>query len=261
MSKTRSELIDLILDAKRKHPEELSHIQGLPTMRKKDLQSVLKMVQSFQKHESREETRVEVEQEDVEDKPAPSSDMNGVVRELEFVDDTEEENAVEVNSGEEDDEVDPEAFIQSLEKTVKEGGSLAPKKKVEKVEKPAQATKLKEEKVEFDDEEDEVEEEEKVSPEFRRKQREVEKEAKSLLLEFKDKTTTLLKTPKNIVNKYGSLTEIEARDLTDDYNDLRESLEDELDLLFNTVEPCDTFYRYMNNLVKRQMNRVERVLN
>jgi hypothetical protein len=249
MSRTRSELIDLILDAKKKYPEELSHIQGLPTMRKTDLQSVLKMVQSFQKHENREvEPRTEVEQEDVEDKPAPSSDMNGVVRELEFVDDTVEEEKV---SGEEDDEVDPEAFIQSLEKTVKEGGCLQPKK----------AEKPKEEKVEFDDEEDEEEEEEKVSPEFRRKQREVEKEAKALLLEFKDKTSTLLKTPKNIVNKYGSLTEVEARDLTDEYNDLRESLEDELDLLFNTVEPSDTFYRYMNNLVKRQMNRIERVLN
>jgi len=99
-----------------------------------------------------------------------------------------------------------------------------------------------------------------LTPEFRRQQREIEKEAKALLHEFKDTTTTLLKTPKHLLNKYGSLTELEARDLTDDWNDLREELEDKLELLFTEIEPGQTFYKFMNNLVKRQMNRVQRVL-
>jgi len=279
MSKTRSQLIDLILEAKQEYPEQLGHIDGLPTMRKQDLKSVWKMIENFKG--TRTETKMEEQEIDVEDSPPLSNSLDGVVKEIEFVDEdeeeeeeekeeeeeekeegVEEEGEVEEEEGEvekvkdDEDEVDPEAFIQSLERTVRDGGSLlkssgtkkSGKKKVVKAKKVGCAVKRENTKAP------------ELSPELRRQQREIEKEAKVLLNEFKDATTSLLKTPKHLINKYGSLTELEARDLTDDWNDVREELEDKLELLFTEVEPGETFYKYMNNLVRRQMNRVQRVL-
>lgn len=287
MSKTRSQLIDLILEAKQEYPEQLGHIDGLPTMRKQDLKSVWKMIENFKgtvvDSTSVEGVSGETEQEiDVEDSPPLSNSLDGVVKEIEFVDEdedeeegvsgeTEEEEKEEEEEGvaspcnvsgetekvkDDEDEVDPEAFIQSLERTVRDGGSLLKSSKGTKLKKSG---KKKAEKVGCAVKRENTKAPE-LSPELRRQQREIEKEAKVLLNEFKDATTSLLKTPKHLINKYGSLTELEARDLTDDWNDVREELEDKLELLFTEVEPGETFYKYMNNLVRRQMNRVQRVL-
>ena len=267
MAQTRSQLIDTILDAKKQFPDELGHISGLPTMRKKDLQSIVKMIGKFNGGcEVRGQGNVVYD-----DTPEVNDDLDGVVKELDIPD--EEEGSEETddivfvdNDDDEEEEENPEDYIKSLERIVSQGGSLVKKKAKAKVkerkttpksepekEKVKPAPVIKENKSEGDGE--------LTTAEFRRQQREVEKEAKLLLTEFKEAVNSILKNPKTLINKYGSLTEIESIDLTEMYNDLREELEDRLELLFMETEPCDTFYKYMNNLVKRQMNRVERILN
>jgi hypothetical protein len=262
MAQTRSQLIDTILDAKKKFPDELGHISGLPTMRRKDLQSIVKMIGKFS---GGEEARGEANLV-YDDTPEVNDDLDGVVKELDIPDEDEgsEEEKADIVFVDEEEEENPENYIKSLERIVSQGGSLVkkakaksngrkttPKSEPEKVKPPPPV--IKENKSEGEGE--------LTTAEFRRQQREVEKEAKLLLTEFKEAISSILKTPKTLINKYGSLTEIESIDLTDDYNDIREELEDRLELLFTEVEPCDTFYKFMNNLVKRQMNRIERVLN
>lgn len=263
MAQTRSQLIDTILDAKKKFPDELGHISGLPTMRKKDLQSIVKMIGKFS---GGEEVRGEANLV-YDDTPEVNDDLDGVVKELDIPDEDEgsEEEKADIVFVDDEEEENPEDYIKSLERIVSQGGSLVKKAKAKanerkttpksepEREKIKPAPVIKENKSEGEGE--------LTTAEFRRQQREVEKEAKLLLSEFKEAVSSILKTPKTLINKYGSLTEIESIDLTEMYNDLREELEDKLELLFVEVEPCDTFYKYMNNLVRRQMNRVERVLN
>ena len=264
MAQTRSQLIDTILDAKKQFPDELGHISGLPTMRKKDLQSIVKMIGKFNGGEVRSEANVVYD-----DTPEVNEELDGVVKELDIPDEEEEGSddgdIVFVDNDDEEEEENPEDYIKSLERIVSQGGSLVKKTKAKvKERKTTPKSEPEKEKVKpppVIKENKSEGEGELTTAEFRRQQREVEKEAKLLLTEFKEAVNNILKTPKTLINKYGSLTEIESIDLTDDYNDIREELEDRLELLFTEVEPCDTFYKYMNNLVKRQMNRVERVLN
>jgi hypothetical protein len=270
MTLTRSELITIVsdnlsedqlppnlLNMRRKKLEQLvkdiysqKPVDDAPPVSKREQNGNIEDIEIPSDSDSESESDSDSEEEGESDGDGDGDEEDSVEQKI-----IEDDDPASASETEDEDELNPEIFLKEMEQRVnhavedpkpKKKKSKTVKKKVKAIKEPV----AKKEKKVRD-----------TSPKERLAQRVYEKKCKTILENFKNSVSKLIAPYKSIINKYGSLTQAEDSEVTQDYNNLREELEDDVELLFSRgVEPSPAFYTYMNRLVERQMNRVQRLL-
>ena len=277
MSKSRTELIEEINEARKDAKANLMYVKGLTKMKKKELNEVAKLLKDVnnidndsdreqeQERLLNEKLEIEKELDELQDEEIENTQK---LNELDIPD--EEENYDEITEDEEDDleddlEYELEDELEDIESNNEDDYNIKEYTDIEK--------ELQELESDTDDDNDDyvttedfLNSIENKIKEKTNKENDVKKyqnEIKKIMSEFGSKLGYSLK-PYQRKSRTGNLSDNDADDLVDLYNDYREDakykIDDILDDMDDDVILPPKFYDHVNNYFDRQLERVQRVL-
>ncbi len=88
------------------------------------------------------------------------------------------------------------------------------------------------------------------------------KDIKELLSSYSKDIEKMLKNYQFKYRKFGNLSESEIDNMVDSYNDKRNNIENEINIIIDSLDndPSESFYKWIEDYLERQKSRVEKLL-
>jgi hypothetical protein len=280
MSKSRTELIKEINEARKDAKANLMYVKGLTKMKKKELNEVAKLLKDInnidddndreQEQERLLNEKLEIEKE-LDELQDEENENEQKLNELNIPD--EDENYDDYTEDEQDDLIEIEDE-EPLEKEEEEEEPITSRRDYKDIQNELDELNSDNDSDDYVNAEDFLNSvqnkiKEKVSKKVSKKVndntdvKKYQNQIKKIMSEFGSKLGYSLK-PYQRKSRTGDLTDNDADDLVDLYNDYREDakylIDDVLYDMGDDVTLPPKFYDYVNNYFDRQLERVQRVL-